>query len=72
MEIPSGVGFLGAGVILRHGGRVIGLTTAATIWLVAALGMGLGGGQYALVPVMVGLHGDHDLPPSVPPSSRVE
>ncbi len=48
-NIVSGVGFLGAGVILRDGGRVIGLTTAATIWLVAALGMGLAGGEYALV-----------------------
>src|SRR5215470_1956057 len=48
-NIVSGVGFLGAGVILRDRGRVIGLTTAATIWLVAALGMGLGSGQYALV-----------------------
>ncbi|RPJ79934.1 MAG: MgtC/SapB family protein [Acidobacteria bacterium] len=48
-NIVSGVGFLGAGVILREGGRVVGLTTAATIWLVAALGMGLAGGQYALV-----------------------
>ena len=47
-NIVSGVGFLGAGVILREGGRVIGLTTAATIWLTAALGMGLGGEQYAL------------------------
>src|SRR5262245_25187982 len=45
-NIVSGGGFLGAGVILREGGRVIGLTTAATIWLVAALGMGLGGGHY--------------------------
>lgn len=48
-NVVSGVGFLGAGVILRDGGRVIGLTTAATIWLVAALGMGLAGGEYGLV-----------------------
>jgi putative Mg2+ transporter-C (MgtC) family protein len=47
-QIVSGVGFLGAGVILRDGGRVIGLTTAATVWLTAAVGMGVGGGQYAL------------------------
>jgi putative Mg2+ transporter-C (MgtC) family protein len=44
----SGVGFLGAGVILREGGRVTGLTTAATIWLTAAIGMALGGGKYML------------------------
>lgn len=54
-NIVSGVVFLGAGVILRDGGRVIGLTTAATIWLTAALGMGIGGGQYGLVAAAVGL-----------------
>jgi len=48
-NVVSGVGFLGAGVILREGGRVTGLTTASTIWLTAALGMGLGAGQYALI-----------------------
>jgi putative Mg2+ transporter-C (MgtC) family protein len=47
-SIVTGVGFLGAGVILRDGGRVIGLTTASTIWLTAAVGMALGGGQYLL------------------------
>lgn len=54
-NIVSGVGFLGAGVILRDGGRVIGLTTAATIWLTAALGMGIGGGAYLLSGIGVGL-----------------
>lgn len=48
-NIVTGIGFLGAGAILREGNRVGGLTTAAAIWLTAALGMGLGGGQYALV-----------------------
>jgi putative Mg2+ transporter-C (MgtC) family protein len=52
-NIVTGVGFLGAGVILRDGGKVIGLTTAATIWLTAAVGMGIGGGQYLLSGVMV-------------------
>lgn len=47
--VVTGVGFLGAGVILRDKGRVTGLTTASTIWLVAALGMGIGAGQYAVV-----------------------
>lgn len=47
-NIVTGIGFLGAGVILRDGGRVVGLTTAATIWLTAALGMGIGGGYYLL------------------------
>lgn len=52
-NIVTGVGFLGAGVILRDGGKVIGLTTAATIWLTAAVGMGLGGGEYVLSGLMV-------------------
>jgi len=47
-SIVSGVGFLGAGTILRDRGRVVGLTTASTIWLVAALGMCVGGGYLAL------------------------
>ena len=47
-QIVSGVGFLGAGAILRDGSRIMGLTTAAMIWLVAALGMGIGSGYYAL------------------------
>lgn len=53
--IVSGVGFLGAGVILREGGRVIGLTTAAIIWLVAALGMGIAGGYYGLAIAVAGI-----------------
>ena len=44
-NIVSGVGFLGAGVILRERGQVRGLTTAATVWLVAALGMAVGAGE---------------------------
>ena len=47
-NIVSGVGFLGAGAIMRGEGRVLGLTTAATIWLAAALGLGIGGGHYLL------------------------
>ena len=46
--IVSGIGFLGAGVILEQHGRLTGLTTAATIWLVAALGMAAGAGEYLL------------------------
>jgi len=45
-QIVSGIGFLGAGVILRERGEISGLTTAATIWLVAAIGMGVGAGYY--------------------------
>lgn len=51
-NIVSGIGFLGAGVILRAGGQVVGLTTASTIWLTAAIGMGIGSGQYSLTCVI--------------------
>ena len=62
-QIVSGVGFLGAGVIIRDRGGVHGLTTAATIWLVASIGMAAGAGYFALaiaatvlaVAVLVGL-----------------
>lgn len=47
-QIVSGVGFLGAGAILREGNKVSGLTTAAAVWLVAAIGMAIGFGQYLL------------------------
>jgi len=47
-NIVSGIGFIGAGVILEERGRVTGLTTAATIWLTAALGMAAGVGEYIL------------------------
>ena len=40
-NIVTGIGFLGAGTILRDGGRIGGLTTSAMIWLAAALGMGI-------------------------------
>ena len=42
-QIVSGIGFLGAGTILKARGTVIGLTTAATLWVVAAIGMTVGG-----------------------------
>ncbi len=45
-NIVSGIGFLGAGVILQEHGRVKGLTTAATIWVSAAIGMACGSGEY--------------------------
>ncbi len=47
-QIVSGVGFIGAGAILRSNRGVVGLTTAATIWLVAAIGVLVGMGQVAL------------------------
>lgn len=48
-NIVTGIGFLGAGAIVREGGRIAGLTTAATIWLSAALGMGIGAGKLIFV-----------------------
>ena len=47
-NIVVGVGFLGAGVILEDKGRITGLTTAATIWFSAALGMACGLGEFGL------------------------
>jgi putative Mg2+ transporter-C (MgtC) family protein len=47
-QIVSGIGFLGGGAILQSKGNVVGLTTAATIWLVAALGVWIGMGQLAV------------------------
>ena len=48
-NIVTGIGFLGAGAIVREHGRIGGLTTAATIWLAAALGMGIGAGELVFV-----------------------
>lgn len=45
-QVVSGIGFLGAGSIIRLGNTVKGLTTAASLWFVAALGLGIGAGMY--------------------------
>lgn len=45
-QIVSGIGFLGAGTIIQSRGNVIGLTTAATLWVVAAIGMAVGAAAY--------------------------
>src|SRR3954465_10007064 len=45
-QIITGIGFLGAGAVLHSHGFVMGLTTAATIWVVAGIGMALGSGFY--------------------------
>jgi len=45
-QIVTGVGFIGAGTILHARGAVVGLTSAATIWVVAAIGIALGSGYY--------------------------
>ena len=54
-NIVSGVGFIGAGAILRDEGRITGLTTASTIWLAAALGIGIGGGYYLFCSAATGI-----------------
>ena len=46
--VVTGIGFLGAGSIIATGGRVYGLTTAATLWLVAGIGLAVGAGEYIL------------------------
>jgi putative Mg2+ transporter-C (MgtC) family protein len=45
-QIVTGIGFLGAGAIIREGLSIRGLTTAATLWVVAAIGMACGAGYY--------------------------
>ena len=61
-NIITGVGFLGAGAIFKDGANVKGITTAATIWISAAIGMSIGMGQYefailSLIIVMIVLLG---------------
>jgi len=45
-QVVTGIGFLGAGAIIRQGGSIRGLTTAAGLWVVAAIGMAAGAGYY--------------------------
>jgi putative Mg2+ transporter-C (MgtC) family protein len=47
-SVVSGIGFLGAGAILRTGITIRGLTTAAGLWLVSAIGLAAGGGMYVV------------------------
>ena len=47
-QVISGVGFLGAGTIIHNKGSIKGLTTAATLWLVACLGLAIGYGYYTI------------------------
>lgn len=54
-QIVTGVGFLGAGAILRSGASIRGLTTAATIWVVAAVGMSVGFGYFILATICTAL-----------------
>jgi putative Mg2+ transporter-C (MgtC) family protein len=47
-QIVTGIGFIGGGAIMRNRNTVHGMTTAATIWVNAAIGVGAGMGRYAL------------------------
>lgn len=50
-QIVSGIGFIGAGTILQHRGNIRGLTTAASLWSVAAIGMAAGAGMVTIAVV---------------------
>jgi putative Mg2+ transporter-C (MgtC) family protein len=54
-QIVSGMGFLGAGTIMQARGSVTGLTTAATLWVVAAIGMAVGAGAYVAALLTTGI-----------------
>ena len=54
-QIVTGIGFLGAGAIIRRGLSVRGLTTAATLWIVAAVGLASGAGYYSAAAITTGL-----------------
>lgn len=54
-QIVTGVGFLGAGAIMRTGSGISGLTTAATVWVNAAIGVAAGGGEYHLALIATGV-----------------
>lgn len=45
-QVITGIGFIGAGTVMRHGSNVSGITTAATLWMCAAIGMSCGCGEY--------------------------
>jgi putative Mg2+ transporter-C (MgtC) family protein len=55
LGILSGMGFIGAGAILKRGDMVVGVTTAATLWFVTVVGLCFGGGQILLGSVVVAL-----------------
>lgn len=45
-QVVTGIGFIGAGTVLRNGPMVLGLTTASTLWIAASIGMACGAGMY--------------------------
>lgn len=67
-QVVSGIGFLGAGLILKEGASVKNLTTAASLWVAGAIGMSIGFGYYFIAAVtgIVGL-----LVPRIPRTTKV-
>ena len=65
-QIVSGIGFLGAGIILRDKGNIRGLTTAASVWATASIGLAVANGMYILAItsslIMIGLLSLYRLP----------
>ncbi len=55
--VVTGIGFLGAGAIIRYGSSIRGLTTAASIWAISAIGLATGAGMYeaAVITTFIGL-----------------
>lgn len=47
-QVVTGIGFIGAGTVFRHGASIFGLTTAATLWIAASIGMACGAGMYVV------------------------
>ena len=64
--VVTGVGFLGAGVIMKDQGSIVGLTTAATLWATASVGLAIGYGMYTLgvlvSSIVFGLLAAHHIP----------
>ncbi|MCL2231086.1 MAG: MgtC/SapB family protein [Treponema sp.] len=53
-QVVAGMGFLGAGAIIKLGNNIRGLTTAASLWLMAAVGLTIGAGMFLTAAVVVG------------------
>ena len=76
-QVVSGVGFLGAGTILHEGLTVRGLTTAASLWMVAAVGLAIGGGMIKIavastIIMLITLIIFHGWEKKIPGASRIE
>ena len=54
-QVVTGIGFLGAGAILKYGTSILGLTTAASLWATAAIGMAVGTGAYLVAAIATGI-----------------